>query len=681
MRTARVEFLNALQADPDDKAARIMQARVQLALGDGVAAESEIVRARQSGVPGRQTAHLLAHAQTAAGRCRAPRCAEAAGAAPAHEAYAARIRGRAYMALGDNGEARAAFDRALAVAPNDSEVWTDVARFRRASGDVAGRDRGQPTARSRATAAQRRGAGPARRTHPRPIWPRRRFALVRPRARGRSGQCRRLARAGDHLWRHGPDDRHARRRARGASPDRRPSDALIICRRCSPPARAISSRPKRSGTAPAAPSTTRPPACCCSPRSISRPAMRSRRRGGSPASSPSSRATAAPAACSPPRNGAWAMPPAPSRRLRPIADLPDADAYSLSLIGRALERQGDTIAASLYFARAARPQPGALAALDPLSDGEFAAGPRAPPTTDPGDGPAQVRLISALLARGEGDEALAARPPAAGGQSRARPRSISWSATRSASRGDFAGAVQHYRRAANLAFTEGVAMRLIEALQRSGQGQAADNVLRLFVAQNPRNVPALVMLAGREMQAANWPAAIAIYEGLRQRLGNNDATILNNLAVAYSESGDLERAVPLARRAWALDRGQSGDRRHAGLAAVQERPPRRGPRLARTGRPRRPRRRRDPAPAGAGAAGLAQTPRRSRFSSASGITVTVAPVARSRSTNCAASPTITTVAPSGSSAPPPRPAPRPGSPRARRADSARSPPGRCRVST
>ena len=30
--------------------------------------------------------------------------------------------------------------------------------------------------------------------------------------------------------------------------------------------------------------------------------------------------------------------------------------------------------------------------------------------------------------------------------------------------------------------------------------------------------------------------------------------MLNNLAWAYSESGDLARAVPLARRAWTLDR-------------------------------------------------------------------------------------------------------------------------------
>ena len=41
---------------------------------------------------------------------------------------------------------------------------------------------------------------------------------------------------------------------------------------------------------------------------------------------------------------------------------------------------------------------------------------------------------------------------------------------------------------------------------------------------------------------------------LRVRLGDNDATVLNNLAWAYSESGDLASAVPLARRAWSLDR-------------------------------------------------------------------------------------------------------------------------------
>jgi Tfp pilus assembly protein PilF len=63
IRTARVEFLNALQANPNDRTARIMQARVDLALGDGVAAESEVQRARQSGASAAETAHLLAHAR------------------------------------------------------------------------------------------------------------------------------------------------------------------------------------------------------------------------------------------------------------------------------------------------------------------------------------------------------------------------------------------------------------------------------------------------------------------------------------------------------------------------------------------------------------------------------------------------------------------------------------------
>jgi tetratricopeptide (TPR) repeat protein len=121
-------------------------------------------------------------------------------------------------------------------------------------------------------------------------------------------------------------------------------------------------------------------------------------------------------------------------------------------------------------------------------------------------------------------------------------------------RGDFAGAANQYRRAADLNFSESIALRLIEALQRSGQQGAADNVLNLFVQQNPRSIPGLILLGGRALQQQNWLYAIAIYEGLRARIGNNDATILNNLAWAYSENGDMDRAIPLARRAWSLDR-------------------------------------------------------------------------------------------------------------------------------
>ena len=95
---------------------------------------------------------------------------------------------------------------------------------------------------------------------------------------------------------------------------------------------------------------------------------------------------------------------------------------------------------------------------------------------------------------------------------------------------------------------------MIEALRRSGQIDGADGVLALFLRQNPRNVPAQIMVAARMMEREEWSEAIEVYEGLRRRLGNNDATILNNLAWAYAQTGDYERALPYARRAWSLDR-------------------------------------------------------------------------------------------------------------------------------
>ena len=250
----------------------------------------------------------------------------------------------------------------------------------------------------------------------------------------------------------------------------------------------------------------------------------------------------------------WRMgdPRATIATLRPIVDLPDADSYSLTLMGRALARQGDAVAAARYLARAAQPQPGALAALDPLSEAEFAAVQRAA-AANPGDGPAQVRLISALLARGLGPEALErarrlqqANPGA--------PEAHILVGDALGIGGDFAGAAEQYRRAANLSFSEAVALRLIEALRRSGRGTAADQVLDLFVRENPRNLSGQVLLGARMMERGDWEGAVGVYEGLRARLGENDATILNNLAWAYAQTGDFEAALPHARRAWALDR-------------------------------------------------------------------------------------------------------------------------------
>src|SRR3546814_18092599 len=54
--------MNAIKPDPDNGAARVMQAITYLALGDGIAAAAEIERARQLSIPASETSHLMAHA-------------------------------------------------------------------------------------------------------------------------------------------------------------------------------------------------------------------------------------------------------------------------------------------------------------------------------------------------------------------------------------------------------------------------------------------------------------------------------------------------------------------------------------------------------------------------------------------------------------------------------------------
>ena len=238
--------------------------------------------------------------------------------------------------------------------------------------------------------------------------------------------------------------------------------------------------------------------------------------------------------------------------LRPLADRADADAYTLSIIGKAYARLGDEAAAVRYLGRAAAPRPSATAPLDdPLGDGELSA-LRRDAAAWPDAALPQVVLIRALLGRGLGPEALqrarqlqAAAPGA--------PDAHVLVGDALAIQGDYAGAAAAYRRAANLAFSEPVALRLVEALRNSGDELGATKVLTLFLQQNPQNVSAQTMAANAYLQAKRWPEAIALYEGVRKRLGNGDATLLNNLAWAYAETGDYDRALPLARRAWTLE--------------------------------------------------------------------------------------------------------------------------------
>ena len=135
VREARIALMNVLQAQPDHKDARLLQARLQLEAGDGVAAEAELARARQAGATGAETRHLMAHARLLQDDV-AGALQQAEAAAPEHESYAARVIGLAQLRRGDQVLAIRAFDRAVAADPSNSYAWLDIARFRRSIGDL-----------------------------------------------------------------------------------------------------------------------------------------------------------------------------------------------------------------------------------------------------------------------------------------------------------------------------------------------------------------------------------------------------------------------------------------------------------------------------------------------------------------------------------------------------------------
>ena len=130
LRAARVELLNALKENQNNAAARLLYARVLLARGDGVAAQTEIERAIRAGAPKASTLHLTANALILQRQfSRALDTARAAAVPPQFASYAARMRGRAHAALRADTPARAEFERAARLGPSNPDNHVDLARY------------------------------------------------------------------------------------------------------------------------------------------------------------------------------------------------------------------------------------------------------------------------------------------------------------------------------------------------------------------------------------------------------------------------------------------------------------------------------------------------------------------------------------------------------------------------
>lgn len=494
---------------PDWAAAHAALARVRLARGNAAGAEAALRRAQALGYPDVRVTHLQAHLRLLQGDPAGVFAFRSPPAAPPETlAYAARIEGQAAVRLGDWTRAAAAFGAAERFGPRLASVWVDSAWYRLAIGDLGG-----------AIAAGER----AYRLRPgRPDV----AALVARLTRVRNGLAAALP------WYERALERDPGNRALLAEAAAAFGDAgrartmlaltrrLLLAERNHPQALYLQAvMAARAGRYDLA----RTLAYRIGNRLDHVPGMQLLRaalelEGGSK--------TAAidrlePLLALQPRNLRVRMLLASAQHqsgdaagviatLGPVVGRRDATPYALTLAARAHEAAGRREEAALLLDRAARAERAPPDFFDP------AQALRAPTRADGSYPDAIVAAGDVLAARGARAEAIAA-----------------------------------YRRAAWLRFDEATALRLYAALADGGDPGGAAAVLAELLRQTPRSIDAQLLIAGLLLREGQGERAAILLETVRRRIGNGDPALLANLATTAARAGDDERALRLARMAYA----------------------------------------------------------------------------------------------------------------------------------
>ena len=126
------------QADSGVLDRALASARTALAAGDGIAAQVRLRDAQAAGASDDDVRALMGEALLAQGDLAKAREWLAPGSfSPPTRALGFRMLGRLELRERHLPAAGAAFDRALAVAPDDAHLWTDIARLRYTGGEQA----------------------------------------------------------------------------------------------------------------------------------------------------------------------------------------------------------------------------------------------------------------------------------------------------------------------------------------------------------------------------------------------------------------------------------------------------------------------------------------------------------------------------------------------------------------
>jgi tetratricopeptide (TPR) repeat protein len=541
-RTARVELMNAIRAEPQSASVRLVQARALIELGDGAGAREAVERARTLGASLPSTRVPMAQALLLRGENGAALAEVGArDVAPGDAAMAARVAGRAHIAKGDMMAARVDFERALALSPKDADLWIDIGRYRLALGDEAGAidaaDRAVALAPGSAKTLTFRGemirgqyglaaALPwfeaALTVDPNRVptltdyaatladmgqasrmlsVTRRILALEPGNARAWMMQAVMAARAGE-------DDlaRMLLGRTHGAL-DGEPATMLL---------RGVLHL--RDGNAVLAVENL-------TPLLAAQPENRQARLLLARAQMGAGDLTAAAAL------------------LTPLVGQGEADPYALTLAARVQEALGDRATAADLLARAALPVRPAAAAF--ASDAALV---MPASSNSAGD---NIPYIRALIQAGQLAQAVDRARLLSGANPGASDAHIVYGDALVAA-GRNAEAVRAYEAAANIRFSESVALRLATAWQRVGNAARAAQVATLYLAQNPTSLEIQRLAGSLYLKAGDWRNARRRLEAVRVQTGDNDALLMAGLARASMELGDMAKARAFAAHGYQL---------------------------------------------------------------------------------------------------------------------------------
>lgn len=542
---ARAAAAQAVALDRGDALAHAVHGRLLLTAGDGVGAEAEIQRARALGFDTDRTRHYLAHAWLLQGQAERA-LAEARRAPSRYAPYALRIEAEAMAATGDALAADTLLKRAIAVAPRASAGYVALGRFRAGIGDQVG------AIEAAARAATLAPSDPEALTL-RAELVRDQFGLVAalpwfeaalkrdPRhLAALTGYAATLGDAGRYR-----DMLAAVRRIEAVSPGHPQAIYLqaVLAARAAHFDLARSILQRAQGGLDGVPGAMLLDATLDLEAGGAEQAIGTLRAliGMQPTNLPARRLLGQALLRSGDARGALDA-------LKPLALRPDADSYTLTLVGRAFEATGQRDWAACFLDRAAAP---GVAGVTPFGADDSLAVLRAPATARPTDPATVIPYVRALIDAGRADEALAAAAtleranPGAPGAALLLGDALLVS-------GKPADAAALFRRAADARFDEPVAMRLVEALDRAGDRRGAATALALFLSQNPRNVAALRLTAQWQLAAGEHAAGAATLEQLRARLGDRDAALLASLAQAYGGAGQASEALGYAEAAYRL---------------------------------------------------------------------------------------------------------------------------------